>query len=165
MPHVFLETRLLHRYDPRALDVLYNDITHLLKKRLVKQEVLSIYKRGVAIMFAGNGLNFAPELNYALFYGKVRLRPPLILTLTCHAARGESHADVIQSGPPGRLIVAGTVQNRKFIGVSTTWMKYIQPQSGSHSFGLFMNKLLLDYYRIEREPSWSEQSAESSYSA
>jgi hypothetical protein len=165
MPHFFLQTSWLYRYDVRALDVLYTDIGHLRKKRLVKQEVLNIYSGGVAIIFTGNGLNFAPELNYALFYGKVRMRTPLILTLTCHASRGESHAEVIKSGPPERLIVAGSVRNRKFIGVSTTWMKYIQPQSGRHSLGLFMNNLLLDYYRIEREPSWSAQSAESSYSA
>jgi hypothetical protein len=165
MPRVLLETRLLHRYDPRALDVLYQDIQQLRKKRLTRQEVFDIYNEGIKIVFAGNGLNFAPELNYALFYGKVRIHSPAILTLTCYAGRGESHAEVIQNGPPGKLIVAGTVRNRKFTGVSTTWMKDIQPESGRHAFGLFMNDLLLDYYRIEREPNWSNQSAQLWYSA
>jgi hypothetical protein len=169
MPHVFLEPRLLHRYDERALGVLYHGIEQLRNRRLTRQDVLSIYKEGIAIMFAGNGLNFAPELNYALFYGKVRvrspIRSPMILTLTCYASRGESHADVIRSGPQGQLIVAGTVRNRKFTGVSTTWMKDIQPESGRHAFGLFMNDLLLDYYCITREPSWSNQNAQFWYSA
>jgi hypothetical protein len=165
MPRVFLQTPLLHRYDPRALDILYRDVAHLRRKRLLRQDVLDIYNGGISIVFTGTGLNFAPELNYALFYAKVRVRSPLILTLTCHAARGESHAEVIQSGPAGHLIVAGSVQNRKFVGISTTWMKYVHPQSGRHSFGLFMNQLLLDCYHIEREPSWSEHEAESSYSA
>ena len=165
MSHVYLETRTLHRYDERALDVLYHDIEHLRRKRLARQEVVNIYNEGIAIMFAGNGLNFAPELNYALFYGKVRVRSPIVLTLTCHAGRGESHADVIQYGLPGQLIVAGTVRNRKFTGVSTTWMKDIQPESGRHTFGLFINDLLLDYYCIEREPNWSNQSAQLWYSA
>jgi hypothetical protein len=163
MPQVFLETPLLHRYDPRALEVLYSDIVHFRRRRLVQQEVSGIYSGGVTIIFTGSGLNFAPELNYALFYENVRLRTPLRLTLTCHASRGESHAEVIQSGPAGRLIVAGTVRKRKFAGVSTTWMKYVHPQSGRHTFGLFMNQLLLDCYHIEREPSWTEQTAESSY--
>lgn len=165
MPPVFLQTPLLLRYDPSALDVLYRDIAHLYNKELVKQNVLDIYEEGVSIVFTGNGLNFAPELNYALFYARVSLRSPVILTLTCHASRGESHAEVIQSGPPGRLIVAGTVKNGKFSGVSTTWMKYVHPQSGRHTFGLFMNQLLLDYYDIEREPSWSGQDAESLHTA
>ena len=160
MPHVFLETRLLHRYDPRALDVLYHGIQQLRKKRLTRQEVLSIYEEGIAIVFTGTGLNFAPELNYALFYAKVRVHSPTILTLICYASRGESHADVIQNGPNTQLIVAGTVRNRKFTGVSTTWMKEIQPESGKHAFGLFMNDLLLNYYHIRREPNWSHQSAQ-----
>jgi hypothetical protein len=137
---------------------MYNGIQYLRKRRLTREEVFSIYNEGIAIVFSGNGLAFAPELNYALFYGKVRMRSPALLTLTCHAGRGESHAEVIQNGPPGQLIVAGTVRNRKFTGVSTTWMKDIQPESGRHAFGLFMNDLLLDYYGIEREPNWSNQS-------
>jgi hypothetical protein len=165
MPHVFLETRTLHLYDARALNVLYNGIQQLRKKRLTREEVLSIYDEGIAIVFAGNGLTFAPELNYALFYGKVRVRSPLILTLICHASGAESHADVIQNGPPGRLIVAGTVRNSKFTGVSTTWMKEIQPESAEHALGLFMNDLLLDCYRIQREPNWSDQSARSRHYA
>jgi hypothetical protein len=32
-----------------------------------------------------------------------------------------------------------------------------QPESGRHSFGLYMNDLLLDYYRVEREVSWADQ--------
>ena len=160
MPHVFLETRLLHQYDARALDVLYRNIQQLREKRLTRQEVVDIYEEGIAIMFTGTGLNFAPELNYALFYAKVRVRSPVILTLTCYASRGESHADVIQNGPSAKLIVAGTVRNRKFTGVSTTWMKEIQPESGKHAFGLFMNDLLLDYYHIRREPNWSHQGAQ-----
>lgn len=159
MPHVFLETRLLHRYDARALDVLYQGIQQLRTKRLTREEVLSIYKRGIAIVFTGTGLNFAPELNYALFYAKVRVHPPAILTLTCYASSGESHAEVIENGPNARLIVAGTVRNSTFTGVSTTWMKEIQPESGKHALGLFMNDLLLNYYDIRREPSWSHQSA------
>jgi hypothetical protein len=165
MPHVFLETQLLHRYDKRALDVLYSGIQHLRRRRLTRQEVFSIYNEGIAIVFSGNGLTFASELNYALFYGKVRMPLPTILTLACYAGRGESHADVIQNGPPGQLIVAGTIRNGRFTGVSTTWMKYIQPESGKHTFGLFMNDLLLDYYRIEREPNWSSQSARLWHSA
>ena len=165
MPPIFVQTPSLLRYDPSALDVLYQDIAHLSKKDLVKQNVLDIYKEGISIVFTGNGLNFAPELNYALFYANVRLRSPVILTLTCHASRGESHSEVIQSGPPGRLIVAGTVKNGRFSGVSTTWMKYVHPKSGRHTFGLFMNQLLLDYYDIEREPSWSGQDAGSLHSA
>ena len=160
MPHVFLETRLLHQYNARALDVLYRNIQQLREKRLTRQEVVNIYEEGIAIMFTGTGLNFAPELNYALFYAKVRVRSPVILTLTCYASRGESHADVIQNGANAQLIVAGTVRNRKFTGVSTTWMKEIQPESGKHAFGLFMNDLLLDYYHIRREPNWSHQSAQ-----
>jgi hypothetical protein len=159
MPRVFLETRLLHRYDPRALDALYQGIQDLRKKRLSRGEVLNIYKEGITILFAGNGLNFAPELNYALFYTKVRVNAPTILTLTCYAGRGESHAEVIQYGGKAQLVVAGTVRNRKFTGVSTTWMKDIQPESGKHAFGLFMNDLLLDFYHIQREPNWSQQSA------
>jgi hypothetical protein len=165
MPHVFLETRLLHRYDARALDVLYQGIQQLRKKRLTRQEVLGIYEEGISIVFTGTGLNFAPELNYALFYTRVRIRLPVILTLTCHAGRGESHADVIQTGPPGQLIVAGTVRNRKFTGVSTTWMKDIQPESGRHALGLFMNDLLLNSYNIQREPNWSHQNARIWHSA
>ena len=161
MPHVFLETRTLHHYDAGALNVLYHGIQQLRKKRLTRQEVLNIYDEGISVMFAGNGLNFAPELNYALFYGKIRVRPPVILTLICHASSAESHADVIQNGPPGRLIVAGTVRNSKFTGVSTTWMKEIQPDSAEHAFGLYMNDLLLDYYGIQREPNWSNQNERS----
>lgn len=160
MPHVFLETRLLHRYDARALDVLYQGIQQLRKKRLTREEVLNIYKDGIAIVFTGTGLNFAPELNYALFYAKVRVHPQAILTLSCCAGRGESHAEVIENGPNARLIVAGTVRNRTFTGVSTTWMKEIQPESGKHAFGLFMNDLLLNYYRIQREPNWSDPVAQ-----
>ena len=160
MAHVFLETRQLHRYDARALDVLYQGIQQLRKKRLTREEVLNIYDEGIAIVFAGTGLNFAPELNYALFYAKVRVRPPAILTLTCYTGNGESHAEVIQNGPSAQLIVAGTVRNRKFTGVSTTWMKEIQPESGRHAFGLFMNDLLLNYYHIRREPNWSHQNAQ-----
>ena len=63
-------------------------------------------------------------------------------------------------GDLDKLIVAGTVHNRKFSGVSTTWMKGIQPESGQHSFGLFMNDLLLDYYYIERELSWADQNSQ-----
>lgn len=165
MPRVFLETQKLRRYDERALGVLYRGIADLLKKRLTRQEVFSIYEEGVSIVFTGHGLNHAPELDYALFYSKVRLRSPVILTLRCVAASGQSHAEVIQCGNPDKLIVAGSVHNKKFNGISTTWMKGIQPESGRHSFGLFMNDLLLDYYSIKREPSWSEQSAEAWYSA
>ena len=160
MPHVLIKTRELRRYDERALGVLYRGIADLRKKRLTRQEVFNIYEKGLAVVFTGHGLNHAPELNYALFYCKVRLRSPLILTLKCFAARSESHAEVIQNGDPAKLIVAGTVRNRKFSGVSTTWMKGIQPESGSHSLGLFMNDLLLDFYRIEREPSWSDQNTQ-----
>jgi len=160
MPHVFLETQELRRYDERALGVLYSSIAHLRKKRLTRQEVLSIYEEGIAVVFAGHGLNHAPELNYALFYSKVRVRSPMVLTLKCFAARSESHAEVIQNGDPGKLIVAGTVHNSKFNGVSTTWMKGIQPESGSHSLGLFMNDLLLDFYCIERAPSWIDQDSQ-----
>lgn len=162
MPHAFIETQVLRRYDERALSVLYRGIADLRKKRLTRQEVFSIYEEGVAVVFTGHGLSHAPELNYALFYSKVRVRSPVVLTLKCFAARNESHAEVIQNGDPGKLIVAGTVRNTKFSGVSTTWMKGIQPESGSHSFGLFMNDLLLDFYCIEREPSWSDQNAEMS---
>jgi hypothetical protein len=159
MSHVFLETRSLHRYDARALDVLYQGIQQLRKKRLTREEILSIYNGEIAIVFTGTGLNFAPELNYALFYEKVRVHPTAILTLTCYAGSGESHDDIIENGPNARLIVAGTVRNGKFTGVSTTWMKEIQPESGKHAFGLFMNDLLLNYYHIRREPNWSHQSA------
>lgn len=157
MPHVFLETQKLRRYDERALGVLYRGIADLQKKQLTRQEVFGIYEDGLSVVFTGHGLNHAPELNYALFYSKVRLRSPVILTLKCVAARSLSHAEVIQCGDPDKLIVAGSVHNRKFNGVSTTWMKGIQPESGSHSFGLFMNDLLLDSYRIERELSWTDQ--------
>ena len=111
-------------------------------------------------MFTGHGLNYAPELNYALFYSKARTRSPAVLTLKCIAARSQSHAEVIQHGDLDKLIVAGTVHNRKFSGVSTTWMKGIQPESGQHSLGLFMNDLLLDYYYIERELSWADQNSQ-----
>jgi hypothetical protein len=157
MPHVFLEPRKLRRYDERALGVLYRGIEDLRKKRLTREEVFGIYAGGVIVIFTGHGLNYAPELNYALFYSKVHLRSAALLTLTCHAARGESHAEAIQHGLPGTLIVAGTVRNGTFAGVSTTWMKGIQPDSGRHSFGLFMNDLLLDCYGIQREASWSDQ--------
>ena len=159
MPHAFLDTQTLRRYDERALGVLYRGIADLRIKSLSKQEVFSIYEEGVIVVFTGLGLNHAPELNYALFYCKVRVRSTVILTLKCFAARSQSHAEVIQSGDPDKLIVAGTVHNRKFSGVSTTWMKGIQPESGQHSFGLFMNDLLLDYYYIERERSWSDQNS------
>jgi hypothetical protein len=162
---MFLETHRLHRFDKRALDVLFHDIEHLRRKQLAREEVLSIYNGGIAVMFTGNGLNVAPELNYALFYGGVRVRSPLILTLNCHTGHGESHAEVIQSGPPARLIVAGTVQNGTFTGISTTWMKDIQPESGRHSLGLFMNDLLLEYYHIEHKPQWSAQSTQMWHSA
>ncbi len=165
MTQVLLETRLLHRYDPRALDILYQGIQQLRKKRLTRQEVFDIYNAGITIVFTGNGLTFAPELNYALFYSRVRVHSPAILTLACYAGRGESHAEVIENGPARQLIVAGTVRNRKFTGVSTTWMKEIQPESGRHAFGLFMNDLLLDCYRIEREPNWSGQTAQLWHSA
>ncbi|UCF98972.1 MAG: hypothetical protein JSV89_05390 [Spirochaetaceae bacterium] len=158
MSHALLDTQKLRRYDERALDVLYRSIEELREKRLTRHEVFSIYNEGVRIVFAGHGLNYAPELNYALFYSKVRTLSPLVMTVKCFALRGESHAEVIRQGSPGQLIVAGTVRNRKFTGVSTTWMKGIQPDSGRHSFGLFMNDLLLDYYGIEREPGWSDQS-------
>jgi hypothetical protein len=165
MPHIFLEPRTLHRYDERALDVLFQGIQRLRKKRLTREEVLTIYEEGLTIVLNGTGLNFAPELNYALFYAKVRMRTPVILTLTCYAGRGESHAEVIQNGPSSQLIVAGTVRNRKFTGVSTTWMKEIQPESGKHAFGLFMNNLLLNYFQIQREPNWSHQNAQVWHSA
>ena len=117
---------------------------------MTRQEVFSIYKTGWRSCFAGNGLNFAPELNYALFYSKVRLRSPVLLTLTCRAGRGESHAEVIQNGPPD---AADRGRNRDATEnspvCSTTWMKGIQPESGKHAFGLFMNDLLLDYYGID----------------
>jgi hypothetical protein len=160
MSHIFVETQSLRRYDERALGVLYRCIAYLRKKRLTRQEVLSIYEEGIEVVLSGHGLNHAPELNYALFYSKVRMRSPVVLTLKCLAARGESHAEVIQNGDPEKLIVAGTVRNRKFSGVSTTWMKGIQPESGSHSLGLFMNDLLLDFYCIEREPSWIDQDSQ-----
>jgi hypothetical protein len=158
MIHVLLDTQQLRRYDERALDVLYRSIEKLQKKRLTRHEVFRIYNEGVRIAFAGHGLNYAPELNYALFYSRVRALSPLLMTVKCFALRGESHAEVIQQGSPGKLIVAGTVRNRTFTGVSTTWRKGIQPDSGQHSFGLFMNDLLLDHYGIEREPGWSDGS-------
>lgn len=160
MPHAFLDTQALRRYDERALGVLFRGIADLRNRSLRKQEVFSIYEEGVVVVFTGHGLNHSPELNYALFYSKVRTRLPAVLTLKCYAARGQSHAEVIQTGDPGNLIVAGTVHNRKFSGVSTTWMKGIQPESGQHSFGLFMNDLLLDYYYIERELSWANQNTQ-----
>jgi hypothetical protein len=118
MSHIFVETQSLRRYDERALGVLYRCIAYLRKKRLTRQEVLSIYEEGIEVVLSGHGLNHAPELNYALFYSKVRMRSPVVLTLKCLAARGESHAEVIQNGDPEKLIVAGTVRNRKFSGVS-----------------------------------------------
>jgi hypothetical protein len=160
MPQVHLDTQYLRKYDERALGVLYRSIEFLRKKPLTRHEVLGIYEEGIAVIFTGNGLNFAPELNYALFYSKVRMRSPVLLTLACFAGRGESHQEVIEHGPPGKLVVAGTVRNRTFTGVSTTWMKHIQPESGRHALGLFLNDLLLDYYHIERMPSWSDQGAE-----
>ena len=160
MPRVHLDTRQLRRYDERALGVLYRSIEILRNKPLTRQEVLDIYEEGLSVLFGGHGLNYAPELNYALFYSKVRMRSPVSLTLVCYAGRGESHQEVIEHGPPGRLIVAGTVSNRTFTGVSTTWMKHIQPESGKHALGLFLNDLLLDCYHIERTPSWSDRRAE-----
>jgi hypothetical protein len=160
MPHVFLETHELRRYDERTLGVLYRGIADLQKKRLSREEVFSIYEEGIAVVFTGHGLNHAPELNYALFYSKIRVRSPVVLTLKCFSARGESHAEVIQNGDPAKLIVAGTVHNSKFSGVSTTWMKGIQPESGSHAFGLFMNDLLLDFFNVERAPSWIDQDSQ-----
>lgn len=160
MPQAFLDTQALRRYDERALGVLYRGIADLRNKSLSKQEVFSIYEEGVVVVFTGHGLNYAPELNYALFYSKARTRSPAVLTLKCIAARSQSHAEVIQHGDLDKLIVAGTVHNRKFIGVSTTWMKGIQPESGQHSLGLFMNDLLLDYYYIERELSWADQNSQ-----
>ena len=70
MSHVFLEPQILHSYDERALDVLYHSIQRLRKKRLTRQEVISIYNRGITVVFTGNGLDLAPELNYALFLPK-----------------------------------------------------------------------------------------------
>jgi hypothetical protein len=165
MASLFIETDKLLRYDERALGVFYQVIENLRNKRLAKEEVLSIYEQGIVFVFTGNGLNYAPELNYALFFNKVRTRSPLVVTLKCFAGRGESHGEVINHGDRGRLIVAGSVRNGTFTGVSTTWMKDIQPESGKHAFGLFMNDLLLDYYGIKREPSWSEQSTQAWYSA
>ena len=160
MPRVHLDTRLLRRHDERALGVLYRNIEILRRKPLTRQEVLNIYEEGLSVLFGGHGLNFAPELNYALFYSKIRMRSPVLLTLACYASRGESHQEVIEHGPPGKLVVAGTVRNRTFTGVSTTWMKHIQPESGKHALGLFLNDLLLECYQIERSPSWSDQGAE-----
>jgi len=160
MPPLFLETRKLLRYDKRALGVFYYGIEKLRKSRLTREEVLSIYEEGILVVFTGHGLNYAPELNYALFFHKVRTRSPVVVTLKCYTGRSESHAEVIRNDHRGRLIVAGSVRNGKFTGVSTTWMKGIQPESGRHAFGLFMNDLLLDNYGIRREPSWSEQSAD-----
>ena len=157
MPHLRLDTEILRQYDERALGVLYLAIEKLRKKPLTRQEVLRIYKEGITVVFSGHGLNFAQELNYALFYRKIRTRFPLVLALTCYAVQGESHAEVIEHGPLEKLVVAGTVSNRTFTGVSTTWMKGIQPDSGRHSLGLFMNDLLLDYYSIKLEAGWSDQ--------
>ena len=160
MPQIHLDTRKLRLCDERALGVLYRSIESLRRKPLTPQEVFSIYQEGITVLFGGNGLNFAPELNYALFYCRIRMRSPVLLTLTCFADRGESHEEVIEHGPAGKLIVAGTVRNGSFTGVSTTWMKHVQPESGTHALGLFMNDLLLDCYHIERTPSWSDQDAE-----
>lgn len=157
MPHLRLDIETLRQYDERALGVLYLAIENLRRKPLARQEVLRIYKEGITVVFSGHGLSFAPELNYALFYKKVRTRFPLVLALACYAVPGESHAEVIERGPLDKLIVAGSVSSRTFTGVSTTWMKGIQPDSGRHSLGLYMNDLLLDYYSIKREPGWSDQ--------
>ena len=160
MPQALLDIKALRKYDERALGVLYRGIADLRNRRLSREEVFGIYEEGVVVTFTGHGLNYAPELNYALFYSKVRLLLPAVLTLRCVAVRSQSHAEVIQSGDPDKLIVAGSVHNRKFNGVSTTWMKGIQPESGQHSFGLFINDLLLDYYYIERELSWVNQNSQ-----
>ena len=127
MPQTFFDTQALRRYDEKALGVLYRGIADLQNKSLSKQEVFSIYEEGVVVVFAGHGLTYAPELNYALFYSKIRARVPMVLTLRCVTARSQSHAEVIQNGDLDKLIVAGTVHNRKFSGVSTTWMKGIEP--------------------------------------
>ena len=116
MAQSFLDTQAFRKYDEKALGVLYRGIADLRNKVLSREEVLNIYTEGVVIVFSGHGFSQAPELNYALFYSKVSARLPMILTLKCFTARSQSHAEVIQNGDADKLIVAGTLHNRKFSG-------------------------------------------------
>ena len=160
MAHSFLDAQALKRYDHNALEALFHAVADLRGKRLTRAEVLSIYAEGVMLVFSGHALSHAPELNYALFYSRASTRLPVILTLRCFTARSQSHAEVIRYGDPERLVVAGTLHNGKFSGASTTWMKSIDPKSGRHTLGLHLNQLFLDYYDVEREPSWANPVAQ-----
>jgi hypothetical protein len=155
MAHPILDTQALRRYDENALGVLFRIIADIRGRRLSREEVFSIYDNGVVVVFTGHALNHAPELNYALFYSKASTRLPVILTVKCFTVRSQSHEEVIKYGDRGRLVVAGTLHNRKFGGISTTWMKGIQRDSGQDTLGMYLNDLLLDYYDIQREPTWA----------
>jgi hypothetical protein len=152
MPYLQLDLSAVRSYDEGALGALYRDIAVLRRKKLVQDEVRSIYRSGITIMLTGHGLGPEAELNYALFYSRIKPSLPATLTVSCIAGSGQSHAEVIQQGDPDRLIVAGTLNNGSFSGVSTTWLKQAQPGSGKHALGLYMNDLLLKVYNIKGDP-------------
>jgi len=99
-------------------------------------------------VLSGHGLGGQVELNQALLYENVSPSLPAVLTLVCVAGSGQSHAEVIQQGDPARLIVAGTLNDRRFSGVSTTWLKHVHPGSGKYGLGMFMNDLQLTVYGV-----------------
>lgn len=160
MTHPIVDTQALRKYDEKALGMLFRAIADLRGRRLSREEVFSIYDEGVVVVFAGHALNHAPELNYAIFYSKASNRLPVILTVKCFTARSQSHEEVIRYGDRERLIVAGTLRNRRFSSISTTWMKGIERDSGQYTLGMYLNDLLLDYYNIQREPTWASPIAQ-----
>ena len=149
MPYLQLDLGAIRNFDEGALGALYRDIATLRRKRLIREEVHRLYENGITVMLAGHGLGPEPELNYALFYGRIRPSLPAVLTVVCISGSGQSHEEVIQQGDPERLIVAGTLNNGRFSGVSTTWLKQAHPGSGKHALGMFMNDLLLGVYNIK----------------
>ena len=162
MPYLQLDLSALRDFEESALGVLFRDLSALRGTRLTPEEVREMYANGITLALSGDGLGRAAELNYALYYRRMSAVPPAVLTLVCYAASGQSHDEILRRDRPHRLIVAGTLNNGSFSGVSTTWLKLTKPASGRHALGLFMNQLLLSAYGIggpanrAQAVTWSE---------
>jgi len=149
MPYLQLNLSAIREHDQRALGALYRDIADLRGTRLNPEEVRSMYWRGIGVSLTGHGLGPAAELNYALFYRRISSSLPAVLTLSCCTGNGQPHEEIIRQDRPERLIVAGTLNNGSFAGVSTTWLKRTRPGSGKYALGLVMNELLLAAYHVD----------------
>jgi hypothetical protein len=159
MPYLQLDLSTVRDYDESALGALYRDIADLRRARLSPEEVRRMYREGITVALTGHGLGPATELNYALYYRRISSSLPAVLTLVCHAGTGQSHDEILRQDRPERLIVAGTLNNGSFGGLSTTWLKQAEPGSSSRALGMFMNELLLGAYHIGGVPNRAPASA------